>query len=210
MLAMRTTLAILFLIGILPVTAPPSGRSWTFEDDPPGAIAPGFARVEGRWEVATTAEGRVLAQRASNPDKTFNLALVAGTEAADVDLSVRVRAVEGVEDQGGGLAWRALDGRNYYVARFNPLEDNFRVYKVVDGVRTLFLDAPAPRRAGWRTIRVVMVGDHVECSLDGAKLLDIRDAALAGPGRIGVWSKADARSEFDDLTFKSLDPAAPR
>ena len=170
---------------------------------PPGAIARGFVGAEGRWEVKDTAEGRVLAQRAANPDQTFNVALVAGTEALDVDLSVRVRPVEGVDDQGGGLVWRAVDGRNYYIVRWNPLEDNFRVYKVVNGVRTLFQDAPAPKKAGWRTVRVVMVGDQITCFLDGAKLLDLHDSTFTRPGRVGVWSKADARSEFDDLTLNA-------
>ena len=175
------------------------GRSWTFEADPPGAIARGFVGVTGRWVVVETAEGRVLAQQAANPDQTFNVALIAGTDAVDVDLAVRVQPIEGVDDQGGGLVWRARDGRNYYVARYNPLEDNFRVYKVVDGVRTLFQDAVVPRKAGWREVRVVMIGDHVECFLDGKKWLDVRDATFPGPGRVGVWSKADARTHFDDL-----------
>ncbi len=177
----------------------PEDRSWTFEADPAGAIARGFVAGEGRWEVVATPEGRVLAQTASNPDQTFNVALVAGTDAADVDLSVRVQAIEGSEDRGGGLVWRAKDPQNYYIARWNPLEDNFRVYKVVAGVRTLFQDAPAPKKAGWRTVRVVMRGDHAECFLDGVKLLDVHDTTFTASGRVGVWSKADARSHFDDL-----------
>ena len=196
------------LLAVLAIgTLPLEGRSWTFEADSPGAIARGFVGVSGRWEVVETADGRVLAQQASNPDKTFNVALIDGTEAADVDLSVRVKPVAGVEDQGGGLVWRARDGRNYYIARYNPLETNFRVYKVVDGVRTLFLDAVVPRKEGWRTVRVVMVGDHVECFLDGTKWLDIHDATFPDPGRVGVWSKADARSHFDDLRLDRPTPA---
>ena len=178
---------------------PPGHRTWTFEDDPPGLIARGFVGEAGRWEVVVTPQGRALAQKAANPDKTFNVALVEGTEAVDVDLSVRVKAIEGVDDQGGGVVWRARDGRNYYVVRYNPLEDNFRVYKVVDGVRTLFQDAPAPKKMGWRVIRVLMVGDHIECFLDEVNLRDVRDQAFTDTGRVGVWSKADARSEFDDL-----------
>lgn len=198
----RTSLAVLSILGLVL-----EGRSWNFETDPPGTIARGFVGVEGRWEVVETPAGRVLAQQASNPDKTFNVALVDGAEAQDVDLSVRVKPVAGVEDQGGGLVWRARDGRNYYIARYNPLEANFRVYKVVDGVRTLFQDAAVPQRAGWRTVRVVMVGDHAECFLDDTKWLDVHDGTFPGPGRVGVWSKADARSHFDDLR---LDPPAPR
>lgn len=196
---------IVFALVLLGLTQ--ADRTWTFEGESLGATPRGFVGVEGRWEVVQTPEGRVLSQQASNPDKTFNVALVDGTEVGDLALSVRVRAHEGVEDQGGGLVWRARDGRNYYIARWNPLEDNFRVYKVVDGVRTMFQDAPAPRKAGWRTVRVVMTGDHMTCFLDGVKLLDVHDATFAQPGRVGVWSKADARSSFDDLKLATPGPS---
>jgi len=206
---MHAVFAALSMLGLV-LVEPPEERSWTFEGETPGLIARGFVGEVGRWEVVATTEGRVLAQKAVNPDKTFNVALVEGIEKAEVDLSVRVKAVEGVEDQGGGLIWRARDGRNYYVARYNPLEDNFRVYKVVDGVRTLFQDAPAPKQEGWRTIRVAMVGNHIECFLDGVKLLDVHDSTFPGKGRVGVWSKADARSYFDDLKVQVGDSPTGR
>ena len=177
-------------------------RTWTFEEDEPGSLARGFQGEVGRWEVVETGDGRVLAQKAENPDATFNVALASGTSAGDLDLSVRVKAVAGKEDQGGGLVWRAKDARNYYVARYNPLEDNFRVYKVVDGKRSMFQDAKAPRKDGFRSIRVVMAGDHIECYLDAVKLLDVRDSTFPDAGRVGLWSKADARSYFDDLTLR--------
>ncbi len=203
---LHALVAVISMMGVFGAETP-AQRLWTFEEDAAGSIARGFVSEMGRWEVVSAPEGRVLAQKAINPDKTFNVALVGGTEAVDVDLSVRVRAVEGVEDQGGGVVWRALDGRNYYVARHNPLEDNFRVYKVVDGVRTMFQDAPAPKKDGWRAIRVVMVGDHIECFLDGLKLLDVHDSTFAKSGRVGVWSKADARSHFDDLKLEVVGTA---
>jgi hypothetical protein len=185
-------------------------RTWTFEMDEPGTIAKGFTNEVGKWEVVATKEGRVLAQKAENPDATFNVTLVSGTSTRDLDLSVRLKPVAGKEDQGGGLVWRAKDARNYYIARYNPLEDNFRVYKVVDGKRTMFQDAKAPKSDGWRSIRVVMKDDHIECYLDGTKLLDVQDATFPEAGRVGLWSKADAQSYFDDLTLRPLDaPAKP-
>ena len=92
----------------------------------------------GSWEVAQDGDNHVLAQKARNDDDTFNVALVAKTSYKDLDLSVRLRAVAGELDRGGGLVWRAKDKKNYYIARYNPLEDNFRVYKVEDGKRTQF------------------------------------------------------------------------
>jgi hypothetical protein len=116
-----------------------------------------------------------------------------------VDLSVQMKAVAGRSDQGGGLIWRAKDAKNYYVARYNPLEDNFRVYKVVNGSRSEFQSATIKHSAGWHTLRVTMAGDHIECYYDGKKYLDVKDSTFADAGRIGLWTKADAQTHFDDL-----------
>jgi hypothetical protein len=143
-----------------------------------------------------------LAQTAKNPNAVFNITLIAGTHAKDVDLSVRMKAIAEETDQGGGLVWRAKDKKNYYLARYNPLEDNYRVYKVVDGKRTLLQNADIPHAPGWHTLKVEMEGDHIECSYDGQKYLDVKDATFTRPGQIGLWSKADAQSQFDDLRLE--------
>ncbi len=117
-------------------TAETTKKTWDFESDEPGKIAKGFTNEVGQWEVAKDGDNHVLYQKAKNDDATFNVALVEGTSYKDVDLSVRLSAVAGEIDRGGGLVWRAKDKKNYYICRYNPLEDNFRVYKVVDGKRT--------------------------------------------------------------------------
>jgi hypothetical protein len=194
-------------LALVLVGASGEDRTWNFELDEPGLIARGFKGEVGRWEVVSTLEGRVLAQKAENPDATFNVALASEISAKDLSLSVRVKPVAGKEDQGGGLVWRAKDSKNYYIARYNPLEDNFRVYKVVNGVRTMLQDAKAASDKGWRPIRILMKGDHIECYLDDTKLLDVHDSTFTGSGRIGLWSKADAQSYFDDLKLgPAVDP----
>lgn len=197
----RTRLAALLCLPALAAGAA-GPKVWTFDDDPPGRIAPGFTAAQGRWEVVDLPEGgRALAQLASSPDTVFNVALAEKTSARDLDLSVRLRAVAGVDDQGGGVVWRALDARNYYIARFNPLEDNFRVYKVVAGRRTQLQSADVKRSPGWHTLRIRMAGDRATCDLDGKPLLDVRDPTFPDAGMVGLWSKADARTQFDDLTL---------
>jgi hypothetical protein len=115
---------------------------------------------------------------------------------------VNLKASAGDYDQGGGLVWRAKDAKNYYIARFNHKEDNFRVYKVVKGVRSQPLqNADVTHHDGWAVLRVTMKGDHIECYIDGKKHLDVHDSTFIEAGKIGVWSKADARSQFDDLTL---------
>ena len=131
-------------------------RSWDFESDEPGKIAKGFTGEVGQWEVAKDGDNQVLYQKAKNDDATFNVALVEGTSYKDVDLSVRLRAVAGEVDRGGGVVWRAKDKKNYYICRYNPLEDNFRVYKVEDGKRTMFKNA---KHAGRREVAHVARDD---------------------------------------------------
>jgi hypothetical protein len=193
-------LAACALIAAASVAGEGKKKTWDFEADPPGAIARGFTNEVGQWEVALDGGNHVLYQKARNDDDTFNVALAAGTSYNDIDLSVRLRAVAGDLDRGGGVVWRAKDRKNYYIARYNPLEDNFRVYKVVDGKRSQFAGARIPGDEKWHTLRVTMVGPRITCYLDGQKHLEAEDATFPGPGMIGLWSKADAQSYFDDLT----------
>ena len=77
-------------------------------------------------------------------DNRFPVAVRKDGTYKDVTLSVRARPLSGHVDQGFGLVWRYKDARNYYVTRCNALEDNCRVYHVVNG---------AGGRSGPRTSR---------------------------------------------------------
>jgi hypothetical protein len=136
----------------------------------------------------------------------FNLCVADGPNARDVEVTVAFKAVEGKRDQGGGIVWRYQDANNYYVARMNPLEDNYRVYKVVAGKRTQLetkegLKVPAGE---WHTLKVRQVGDHIECSLDGRKQLEARDGTFPRAGKVGLWTKSDARTRFDGFQVRDL------
>jgi hypothetical protein len=93
-----------------------------------------------------------------------------------------------------------MDAKNYYIARYNPLEDNFRVYKVEDGKRTQFQSAKIPGDDKWHTLRITMAGAKITCYLDGQKYLEAEDSTFPDAGMIGLWSKSDAQSYFDELT----------
>jgi hypothetical protein len=195
-------LTVLLLSATTALALDGSKKSWTFENDATGSIAQGFTNEAGEWKVVMTDEGKALAQVAERPNSDFNVALVEGTNARDMDLSVKIRAIAGKNDQGGGLVWRAKDGKNYYVARFNHLEDNLRVYKVVDGKRSQpFQNADVNHHDGWTTLRVTMKGDRIECYIDGKKHLDVTDPTFPDAGKIGLWSKSDARTHFKELTL---------
>lgn len=200
--------------------APPPLKLWSFDKDEIGETPAGLLAKEtrpgdklGEWKVGAdlTAPSRpnVLALTTNEPDHTFNLALFEATAYQDLDLRVRIRANTGKEDQGGGLLWRCQDENNYYVCRFNPLESNFRVYKVVGSKRSQLQSVELETEAGkWYEIRAVMVGDHITCYLDGKQYLDVQDDTFKKPGKIGLWTKADASSSFDDLAV--YQPAAEK
>ena len=138
---------------------------------------------------------------AESPNAMFNLCVLEGGSSMDLEASVAFKAVRGKNDQGGGLVWRYQDADNYYIARMNPLEDNFRVYRVVAGKRTQLgtkegLKVPVGE---WHTLAIKQEGEHIECSLDGKKYLEVDDATIKEAGRVGLWTKSDAQTHFDDL-----------
>lgn len=105
---------------------------WNFDE--PISISDDFHSVQGTWQILkidnAPSPPSVLAQVAKNPSNEFNLILIKNSAYQNLDISVAMKAVDGEIDQGGGLVWRAKDADNYYIARYNPLESNYRVYKV--------------------------------------------------------------------------------
>jgi hypothetical protein len=162
-------------------------------------------KAEGSvWKIAEdkTAPGGplVLAQTSKSPTTVFNLCVAQQAKYKDVDLSVSFKAVAGEDDQGGGPVWRFQDKDNYYIVRMNPLEDNFRLYKVVDGKRIQLESKTVKAPAGqWHTIRVVHKGNKIQCYLNGKLLIEATDDAFSQAGWIGLWTKADAQTYFADI-----------
>jgi hypothetical protein len=174
---------------------------------PKGWTAAQTGKGEGSvWKVvaddtAPSKSGFVLAQTAAGPDRMFNLCVADDTNYKNLEMSVAFKAVRGESDRGGGLVWRYQDADNYYLARMNPLEDNFRVYRVVNGKRTQLgtkdnLKIPSGE---WHTITISQTGDIIMCSLDGKKYLDVKDATFLTSGKVGLWTKADAQTYFDEV-----------
>lgn len=182
-----------------------------------------LGKVPNGWTVAKTGKGEgsvwkvvaddtslsktgyVLAQTAEGPNRLFNLCIANGANYTDVEVSVAMKAVAGKIDQGGGPVWRYQDADNYYIARYNPLETNYRLYKVVNGKRIQLvtkegLDHPADQ---WITLKIQQKGEVIECYLDGKKLLEAKDGSIQSAGKVGLWTKADAQTRFDRLEVKA-------
>src|SRR5439155_12656968 len=141
----------------------------------------------GRW-VRQTPSGRpVLAQTVET--QPWAVALLEDQAFADVDVSVRFRPISGKEDASGGIILRARDGQNYLLVRANALENNFRLYSIVNGKRSTIASARVnePKLGVWHTIRVVATGPKVEAYLNGARLLDHEDKTFTA-GWVGLWT----------------------
>jgi len=172
------------------------------QEDFSGA-GPGWEIVDGTWSLRTGSEGEsVFGQTAT--DRDYPVALLPGPVVGDLDVEVRFRPLSGKVDASGGIVFRARDGRNYYLVRANSLEDNFRLYRIAEGRRRQIastrIDAPA--LGEWHTLRVVAIGDRIQAYLNGELLIDHSDAAYAS-GRVGLWTKADAVTDFDDLVVRT-------
>jgi hypothetical protein len=197
----RSVMAALLLLGMSAAYA--ATTDWSFDKDKKGQIAAGWSNESGTWQVVTdptaASKPNVLAQvSSSHSGSYFNVAVTKEPTLADVSVSVRSRAVAGREDQGGGPVWRYRDLRNYYIARHNNLEDNYRVYKVVSGRRIQLGSANVSAPTGtWHELSVTMTGNHIQCFFDGKKHLDVQDDTFPGPGKVGLWTKADAQTHFD-------------
>lgn len=191
---------------------------WNFDKDPVGQAPPGWKIVfpvpsdgKSAWSVAAdpTAPSPPNVFSLKTPaadDSAFNLAMVEKASMGNLELSVKLRADGGKTDQGGGLVWRCKDEKNYYVCRINPLEGNIRLYKVIDGKRTQLQSAEVNTVAGkWYTLRVIMTDNQISCYVDGKTLLQWTDGSLKEPGTVGLWTKADAATSFDNLMAAAAD-----
>ena len=180
-----------------------------FDADKPGAPPAGWecgstGGGSPRWtveaDVSAPSKSNVLKQSGSG---TFPWCVKAGTALADGVVEVKFKPLSGREDQAGGLVWRWKDGDNYYVARANALENNVSLYYTERGRRITikYVDAPVAGNA-WHALRVEFKGTRIRVLLDGKAHIDLDDSHIAGAGAVGVWTKADSVTAFDDFTFQ--------
>jgi hypothetical protein len=195
-----------------------ASRRVDFSDDAVGQPPKGFefgytakTGAPGKWIVEAEGANKYLAQvDADNTRARFPVAVLSDISAADIDLSVRFRPISGRVDQAAGLVWRYRDQDNYYIVRANALEGNVVLYKVEDGKRTDLPVKGEGRTYGkkaevpakqWSTLRVVANGRLFEVYFNDTKLYDVEDATFTHSGKVGVWTKADSVTQFDDLTI---------
>jgi len=194
--------------------------TFTFENCEVGKIPNGWTQYyTGKsdttdWKIVDDGGNKVLAQL-SKEDVSghFNEVVYDGFELKNVELKVKIKGVTGRRDQGGGFVWRFIDANNHYIVRENPLEDNVVLYKMENGVRT---DLPLvgkgrtygvdvePLGMNWNTLSLTVVDDLFTVYLNGKQLYQVKDETFKNAGKVGLWSKADAVSYFDEFQVKSI------
>ena len=179
-----------------------------FDSDPVGSVPAGWTcgmtgSGSPRWAVtadpSAPSKPNVLKQTGSG---TFPWCVKSGTSLSDGFVEVKFKPISGGEDQAGGLVWRWKDGDNYYVVRANALENNVSLYYTERGSRKTLKYVDAPVAAGaWHTLRAEFAGTRIAVSLDGKRRIEFEDKHISGPGAVGVWTKADSVTAFDDFAY---------
>ena len=204
---------------------PSKALTYDFDSAPTGQMPPGFtaaltgAGAPGEWRVQQVDDApsgrQVLAQLSDDRTNARYPHLVRDDASArDADISVRFKTLSGAVDASAGIVFRYQDRGNYYVVRANALEDNVVAYKTQNGKRSNIgvsskggaygVETEVPHQQ-WNTLRVIANGPVFEVFLNGRKLFETEDTTFTTPGKIGVWTKADAVTQFDDLSVTSLD-----
>jgi hypothetical protein len=164
----------------------------------------GWQTVAGQWgieEMQGASGGRALVQRATN--NAFNVIVAPAGPFTNVVASVRFKPISGREDASAGIVFRFSDG-HYYVIRANALEDNFNLYYYDRGRHEIVgSTVKAPSLGQWHTLRIAADGDRLRGWLNDTSLIDRHDARYSA-GRVGLWTKADSVTAFDDLVINGV------
>ena len=200
--------ALLFSASLLAVVPPAFSATTNFDSDTVGQLPAGWTcgktgKGHPHWTVETDSSApsrpNVLKQAGT---ATFPWCVRNDIEGADGVVEVRFKPVSGKEDQAGGVVWRWKNSGNYYVARANALESNVSLYFTVDGSRKTIKYVSAPVTLNtWHTLRVIYKGDAIQVALDGKTYIETKDRHIPGLGKVGVWTKADSVTLFDDFSY---------
>ena len=185
-----------------------SAETVNFDDMKTGAPPTGWTATQtgsgsAKWSVekdeSAPSNPNVLKQSGA---ATFPVCIKNDTNLTDGFVEVKFKPVAGKEDQAGGVIWRVQDASNYYVARANALEDNVTIYHTINGKRVAFKNVNTKVMSGvWHTLRVDFAGNKFSVTFDGNQVIDATDESFANAGKVGVWTKADSVTEFDNFTY---------
>jgi hypothetical protein len=163
------------------------------------------------WEIRAEPSARsgtkVLAQTSTEllPAR-FPLLIYDSLSVKDVSVTVQFKPVSGTINQAAGVIVRFQDPDHFYVARADALKNEVQLINVVNGLHNPLARADIPVATGeWHTMRLVAQGSHLQVFLDEVSLLTADDDTYEQAGKVGLATKSDGITIFDDLAIVTLD-----
>jgi hypothetical protein len=212
---MKRILAAAMLLCLMEVKAMADNTA-SFQADAVGAAPKGWTATSTgkgnpRWTVeqdqTAPSKSKIVKQSGQAP---YPLLLKDDSSIKDGFIAIKFKAIAGSEDRAAGLVWRAKDADNYYVVRANALEDNVVLYKTVNGSRSSLdivgrkggygIDVPVPPNQ-WHGLRIEFSGGRFKVLYNGKQVFEVEDSTFGGPGKVGLWTKADSVTLFDEITY---------
>src|SRR5712691_538671 len=200
----------LAIMAMTMVTGLAMAETVNFDDMKSGAAPAGWTATQtgggsAKWSIekddSAPSKPNVLKQ---SGEATFPVCIKNDSNLKDGFVEVKFKPVAGKEDQAGGVIWRVQDANNYYIARANALEDNVTIYHTINGKRVALKSIDIKVTSGlWHALRVGFHGNQFAVIFDGNKVIDATDESFANAGKVGVWTKADSVTEFDNFTYGS-------
>jgi hypothetical protein len=185
-----------------------SGETVNFDNLKTGAPPPGWTATQtgkgdAKWEIvaddSAPSKPNVLKQ---SGEATYPICIKDDTSLKAGFVQVKFKPVSGKEDQAGGVIWRCKDKDNYYISRANALEDNVTIYHTVNGKRSEKMRINTKVSSGqWHTLRVDFKDSYFVVSFDGRKAFGWKDDTFKDAGKVGLWTKADSITLFDDFSY---------
>jgi hypothetical protein len=200
------------LATILPITMMLAGvtlaQTVNFDNLKTGAPPPDWTATktgtgEAKWTIekddTAPSKPNVLKQ---SGQATYPVCIKDDPSLKDGFVEVKFKPISGKVDQAGGLIWRAKDSNNYYIARANALEDNVTIYHTINGRRTEKKRTNMKVASNqWHTLRVDFQANQFTVTFDGKKAIEWNDETFKEAGKVGVWTKADSVTLFDDFSY---------
>jgi 3-keto-disaccharide hydrolase len=212
---MKRILTATALICLMEVAAM-ADNTVSFQADAVGATPKGWTATSTgkgnpKWTVeqdqTAPSKSKIVKQSGQAP---YPVLLKDDSSIKDGFVAIKFKAIAGSEDRAAGLVWRARDADNYYVVRANALEDNVVLYRTVSGVRSPLdivgrkggygIGVPVPANQ-WHELLIEFSGSRFKVLYNGKQLFEVEDSTFSGPGKIGLWTKADSVTLFDHISY---------
>jgi hypothetical protein len=182
------------------------------EGSEPDGCTPAISGLGGpsQWQVRLERlllDGKALVEMSHEAEPNrFPLCIADRPLVKNAEVELTFVLHDGGITRAAGVVWRFIDPQDFYVVEADAVAGKVRLVRVVNGERRQIASGAATLVAGKpQTLRITAIDEIFAVSLDDKTLIETHDATITGPGRLGLWSKADSRTSFGDLFITILD-----